>query len=844
SAYVFTKPPTGWVDMNETAKLTPSDGAGGDKFGYSVGISGNTIVVGAPYDADGVSESGSAYVFTMPVTGWVNMTQTAKLKPSSARVGAYFGQSVSISGDNIAVGAPFYKNGTIWTGNVFVYTKPVTGWVNMTQTAKLLSFDAADYDEFGGSVCMWEEFIVVGARHDDDYGNGSGAAYVFTKPLTGWANSSTCAKLKPADGAVEDYFGTSVAISGNTVVVGATEDDDNGSNSGSAYIFTKPLTGWTNMFQTAKIKSTVGVIGLKVGTSVCAFGDNILVGSFSYGNASNAYAFAKSFSDWHDTTETQLLQIPPNYGTENTCYGYSISIDSNYAVVGAIEPDYQKGAAFVLYYDGNTWINQATLTATDLLNNDRFGYSVGISGDNIVVGAVNNRNNGIITGSAYVFTKPLTGWANMTQTAKLIASDRAASDCFGSSVSISGDNIVVGALNEDNVLQNSGSAYVFTKPFTGWANMTQTAKITSSDPKNNGNFGNSISMSGDNIVVGSNGAAYIFSKPLTGWTNMTQTAKILSSDWQNDDQFGISVSISGDDIVVGANYDDDNGNYSGSAYIFTKPLTGWANMTQTAKIKPTPGGALYEFGKSVGISGNNIIVGAPNDAHNAYRAGAAYIFSKPASGWVDMTQTEILISDATNGDGFGYSASISGNHAGIGDYMDCANAAMSGSANLYKKCANVGVSQAGNTLSSNAANSSYQWLDCANSYTQINGETGQNFIPSANGLYAVEVTQDGCTDTSVCINFVIVGNYEIDDMNSLKLYPNPLTDKSFLEFIGNNSLIKSVRIFNILGKQVYYSEPVGKKKAELNRNDFASGLFIYELETMDGKYYTGKLSVE
>ncbi len=164
--------------------------------------------------------------------------------------------------------------------------------------------------------------------------------------------------------------------------------------------------------------------------------------------------------------------------------------------------------------------------------------------------------------------------------------------------------------------------------------------------------------------------------------------------------------------------------------------------------------------------------------------------------------------------------------------------------NLDITVADTLVTVTGNTLTANASGASYQWLDCANSYTQISGETNQNFIPSANGNYAVEVFQNGCTDTSVCINFVIMGNNENTDVNSLKVYPNPLTDISYLEFNGNNSLIKSVRIFNILGTQVYYSEPGGKKKAELKRNDFSSGLFIYELETMDGDFYSGKLSVE
>ena len=165
----------------------------------------------------------------------------------------------------------------------------------------------------------------------------------------------------------------------------------------------------------------------------------------------------------------------------------------------------------------------------------------------------------------------------MTQTAKLLASDGAYGDFLGFSVSISGDEIVVGAAYDDDIGIDFGSAYVFQKPVGGWVNMTQTAKLTASDGAASDLFGFSVSISGDVAVVGAitddaplsdSGSAYVFERPLGGWVSMTQTAKLTASDGAAGDQFGVSVSISGDVAVVGAFLHDDNGLESGSAYMF------------------------------------------------------------------------------------------------------------------------------------------------------------------------------------------------------------------------------------------------------------------------------------
>ena len=247
SAYLFTKPKTdGWTSATQTAKLTASDGAGFDVFGYSVAVDGDTVVVGAYRDDDNGFGSGSAYLFTKPdKSGWATDTETAKLTASDGAVDDYFGYSVAVDGDTVVVGA-YWDDGNDYNyGSAYLFTKPDnSGWATDTETAKLTASDKAVSDEFGHSVAVDGDTVVVGAYQDDDNGSNSGSAYLFTKPNTGrWTTGTQTAKLTASDGADFDLFGYSVAVEGDTVVAGAYLDDDNGSGSGSAYAFT--ISPWT-----------------------------------------------------------------------------------------------------------------------------------------------------------------------------------------------------------------------------------------------------------------------------------------------------------------------------------------------------------------------------------------------------------------------------------------------------------------------------------------------------------------------------------------------------------------------------------------------------------------------
>jgi len=265
---------------------------------------------------------------------------------------------------------------------------------------------------------------------------------------------------------------------------------------------------------------------------------------------------------------------------------------------------------------------EVKLTASDGAANDYFGYFISISGDTAVVGAWQDDGN---KGSAYVFVRSGATWS---QQAKLVASDGAGGDQFGQYVSISGDTVVVGALYDDfDSKTNAGSAYVFVRSGTTWS---QQQKLTASDGAADDHFGTSVSISGDTVVVGAHwddskkGSAYVFVRSGTTWS---QEQKLTSGSVVAG-QFGISVSISGDTAVVGAEVDDGNepNSDSGAAYVFIRNGDGW---DQEAKLTASDGVLFDYFGGSVSISGDTVVVGARGaDVDSKTDAGSAYVYGE------------------------------------------------------------------------------------------------------------------------------------------------------------------------------------------------------------------------
>ena len=329
-----------------------------------------------------------------------------------------------------------------------------------------------------------------------------------------------------------------------------------------------------------------------------------------------------------------------------------------------METEYPKEAycsAYIFRQEGSGWIQQIKLKAFDAEIDDYFGSSVSISGDYAIVGAPWDDD---YTGSAYIFKRDGTGW---THQAKLTAGDGEVYDEFGTSVSISRDYVVVGAWGNDNY---TGSAYIFTREDLpdGTEQWTEQAILAAGDGEEDDEFGWSVSISGDDVIIGADGddeytgSAFIYRRDGTDW-NLQK--RLTAGDADAGDSFGLSVSIDGDYAVVGA-YDADAGNVyeSGAAYIFRRDGAGWVEQ---AKITASDAKEGDEFGVSVAIDGDYVVVGDDNaNSDNLRDSGAVYIFKRQGTGWLE--QAKITAGSADEGYDFGYSVSLSGPYAIVGDY--------------------------------------------------------------------------------------------------------------------------------------------------------------------------------
>lgn len=781
AAYVFVRGGTAWTQQKY---LKASNIDADDQFGSSVAISGDTIVVGAPQEDGGatgingapnnsVMNAGAAYVFLRSGTAW---SQQAYVKAFNTGATDYFGRSVSVSGDTIAIGASSEagngtgvnpgaaaeaNNSAAGAGAVYVYARSGSAW---SRQAYVKASNTEAGDTFGWAVSIDGDILGVGAYQEDSdatgvNGNGasnaagnSGAAYLFARTGTTWNQQ---AYVKASNTAASDNFGLSISVSGSSAIIGARNEDSDGiginpgvnaqadnsaANAGAAYVFARSGTAWS---QQAYLKASNTGSGDSFG-SVAISGDLAIVGAYNEGSnatgvnpgasaeannsatgAGAAYVFVRNGGIWGASQEAYLKAS----NTEASDYfGRSIAVSENTVVIGAPGEDSSgtgqgdnssnsAGAAYVFVYNGTTWSQQAYLKASNAGADDKFGTSVALSGDTIVVGAnwedssatgVNSGSTGEAdnsspnSGAAYVFVRSGAAWI---QQAYLKASNTGEANGFGSSISISGDTVIIGAGGESN---GSGAAYIFVRNEIGvWS---QQAYLKASNAESGDNFGR-VGISGDTAVVGApqedsnavgvdgnennnsasfSGAAYVFVRSGTSWI---QQAYLKPTNTGAQDIFGFDVAISGNTIVVGApqegsNATGINGNgsnnssfWSGAAYIFTCDENGaWS---QQAYLKASNTSPYCNFGVSVAVSGNTAVVGAINEpssatgingdqTNNGTYSGAAYVFTRSGSTW--SQQAYLKASNTSVGEEFGWRVAISKNTIVVGDDGEDSNA--------------------------------------------------------------------------------------------------------------------------------------------------------------------------
>jgi hypothetical protein len=654
-----------------------------------------------------IADQGAEYPLTIdPV--W---TQVKKLVSSDGAANDQFGDSVAISGDLAVVGANLDDVGSNNDqGSAYLFERNTSGADNWGLVKKLVASDGAASDQFGRSVAIDVDTVIVGAINDQVGGNsGQGSAYLFERNTGGADNWGEVKHLFASDGATNDQFGNSVSISGDTVIVGAYVDDVGGNvNQGTAYIFERN-TGGANNWGEVKHLFASGAQATEIfGSSVAISGDTVIVGALGHSIGGNfpgaAYIFERNQGGANNWGEVK--QLFASDGGELDSFGTSVAISGDTAIVGAdndrVGSNGGQGSAYLFERNAggaNNWGEIKHLAAADGAALDKFGTSVAISSDTVLVGAPGVTITGSNPGAAYIFERNTGGADNWGMVKHLVAADGAALDQFGISVAISGDTVLVGAsLDDAGSNSNQGSAYLFVNQGGQW---TQVSHALSSEALTDGRFGVSVSISGDTALVGTltpdgggtpdapQGTAYIFERNAGGANGWQEVKKLFSLRDTHVGQYGFAVSISGDTAVVGAKFDSNGGTnpQSGSAFIYERNTGGANNWGLVKKIVAFDAGQFDNFGHSVSISGDTVIVGSVSDDQTFQDQGSAYIFERNAGGPNNWgTVQKLGLATGKSHDDFGDSVSISGDTAIVGVYdEDDSSNQQNGSAYIFER---------------------------------------------------------------------------------------------------------------------------------------------------------------
>lgn len=735
AVYVFTRDGAGlW---SQQAYLKASNVEADDLFGYSVALDGDTLVVGAiGEDGDGTDESnndlvspGAAYVFVRDGAGAWDQKQYLK----ASNVGHFdsFGSSVALEGDTLVVGAfgeasngvgGETDNSAFDAGAAYVFTRNGAGlW---SEQAYLKASNAGAGDEFGSSVALSGDTIVVAAIREDSNGvggegdnsaNRAGAVYVYARNNAGDWNQQ--AYLKASNAETEDDFGASIALEGNTLVVGAPEEDGNGidgeidnsaSNAGAVYVFTRGASGsWT---QQQYLKLTNSIFD-SFGFAVSLKGNKLAVAAIADSSAATG-------------------------------------VNGDQSDVNALS----SGAVYLYTRDSmGVWSQPLYLKASNTQGGDAFGWSMALAGDTVAIGATGEDsaatdidgdqadNNANDAGAVYLIgglpsqdpelsSLSLDGFAldqafQPTQQAytasvgylatsvplNLTTDDPVTVRINGERFGVAGTefsgfslplmtgmnvfNIEVTAEDGETIL-----SYTLTITRDTAASFAQRAYIKASNAGTGDEFSRAVALDGDTLVVGAleegsdgssetddsaagAGAAYVFTRDGMGvWS---QQAYLKASNVEAGDGFGTSIAISGDTIAVGAWLEDSNGTgegdnnagNSGAAYVFTRDSMGvWS---QQQYLKASNPDMDDQFGYSIALSGDRLAVGArledsdgSSEAdNNAADAGAVYVFTRDDAGvWTQEDYVKSANADA--GDQFGWTVALSGDFLAVGAYLD------------------------------------------------------------------------------------------------------------------------------------------------------------------------------
>lgn len=639
--------------------LSPSTAAQATTWqGYSVAVDGNTTVVGAPSDDTGGADSGVVRVYHT-TTGQLLHT----LNNPTPQAGDQFGASVAISGTRVVVGAMYDDAGATNAGSAYVYDLAAA-----TPTAPIATLNnpnPEDNDHFGCSVSISGTRIVVGAEWDGPSSILDGSAYVYN--LVGTTPTVPVVTLNnPNTVQSSDTFGRAVAISGTRVVVGAPLYDSGWESTGRAYVFDvasgTPTTPVVTLAKSNPFASDL------FGASVAISGSRVVVGATGHDTAAQDAGGAFVYDVASATPTVPVVTLTNPSPSSGDAHGCAVSISGTYVVVGAYNRGF-VGRAYVYNLANSTPSTVvASLGNPTPISSDNFGWAASISGTKIVIGAYQDDTIAVDSGSAYTFD---VGTVTPTAlVATLTSPSQASSESFGSSISVSGTRMVVGARLEDTGANDAGCAYVY--DLGSGSPTTVVATLNNPTPAATDYFGFSISISGALVAVGAYfddttapnaGIVYIFN--LDSATPAVPAVTLNNPSPTTDDFFGYAVAISGTRVIVGTYLDDTGASAAGSAYVYDL-----ASATPTVPIvvlnNPSPA-ANDQFGRAVAISAQRVVVGVRGDDTGATDAGITYVYDLASA---TPTVPILTLENPRPGvsDSFSWAVGISGTRVVVGAY--------------------------------------------------------------------------------------------------------------------------------------------------------------------------------
>lgn len=733
---------------------------------------------------------------------------------------------------------------------------------------KVIAEDRDVQDRFGWSVDISGNYAVVGA-YGDDFGPldpNMGSAYIFEK--TGFADWTFVQKISNSDQDDYDRFGWSVAIDGDYIVIGAYAEDHNEfdgaelSSAGSAYIYERDIDGVWNEVQ--KIVPSDRAAGDEFGWSVAIHGNSILVGShfdnededgldYIY-HAGSAYIFTRMIDGtWIQSQKLAGSGRAPDIdfpggggGGEDVSdqFGYDVSISDEYLIIGACHHDYnalgaaplnEAGTAYIFELIGGVWTEVVKLQNTDRAAEDRFGFSVGISGDFAIVGAYTEDENAIggatmaNAGSAYLFQRDGGGVWNQTQ--KIVPPDRSTGDRFGYDVSIDGNLLVIGsprsnsnALDTDP-LSDAGSAYTYELNID--LGIWEIAnKIDASDRQIDDQLGISVAISGINVILGAfqqnlnlagdidindAGAAYIYSQGECVPTESSQTLTLCE---------GQVVHVGPYTYTETGEYVDVIFNVAGCDSTVTTNLTIIPAPTSSQDVHMC-------FGYPLEIGGNlHTEPGVFIDTVTTV-AGCDSIVTTNLT----FTPENSITQDITICWGETYSIGAS-TYSVAGTYTDVitswALCDCTITTNLMIQLpVDKSISQNMNLLKANADDASYQWIKCS-PIEVIIGATNQIYVAPEHGTYAVIVTEGVCSDTSSCVYVDMISIKESEKNSPTRIYPNP-NNGQFTVNLSNEFLLNSKLILtDNVGKTIAIFDP-NSTIYSIDLDNLSPGIYVLTL---------------